>query len=220
MDSAAPLPSCFSGRPAGWWLPLSWAGPTRHLVSFDMGGTSDRCVRIEGGRPEVSYQRGIDGYPCRMPAVAVHTVPRGGAEASGSIRAAPCGLVLKVPARSSWPATEGEVSSRTVTDADWVIGRLSRDAPGRFDTARPRSSTTSLDPSGWAARHERAHHCARVEARMERAVRTVSVEEGANHVRQCCDSGVRRCRRMHATALAGRLEMTGCRRHSALRRSL
>ena len=128
MDIAAasrlPAAALLSG-PAGGVVASAALGQALgydRLISFDMGGTSTDVCRIEGGRPEVSYERAIDGYPCRLPSVAVHTVGAGG----GSIGWVDAGGALRVGPRSSG-ATPGPASYNrggsepAVTDANLIL---------------------------------------------------------------------------------------------------
>ena len=184
------------------------------LVSFDMGGTSTDVCRIEDGRPEVSYQRAVDGYPCRMPAVAVHTVGAGG----GSLAWIDPGGALRVGPQSAGahpgPACYGRGGVRaTVTDADLVAGRLSSETrlagsmPLDRDAARRAlaglAERLNIDENATALGVIDV-----VEAHMERAVRAVSVEEGADP-REAVLVAFGGAGGMHATALARRLEMAG-----------
>ncbi|MGI9647749.1 MAG: hydantoinase/oxoprolinase family protein, partial [Acidimicrobiia bacterium] len=68
-----------------------------HLISFDMGGTSTDVCRIDDLQPELSFEREIGGYPCRLPSVAIHTVGAGG----GSIGWIDSGGALRVGPRSA-----------------------------------------------------------------------------------------------------------------------
>lgn len=184
------------------------------LISFDMGGTSTDVCRIEGGRPEVSYQRAIEGYPCRMPAVAVHTVGAGG----GSEAWVDAGGALRVGPRSAGahpgPACYGRGGTTpTVTDADLIVGRLAAGTrlagSMRLDVEAGRRALADL--GGRIGLTEGATALGVidvVEAHMERAVRTVSVEEGADP-RAAMLVAFGGAGGMHATALARRLEMAG-----------
>ncbi len=183
------------------------------LVSFDMGGTSTDVCRIEGGRPEVSYQRAIDGYPCRMPAVAVHTVGAGGGstawiDSGGSLRVGP-----QSAGADPGPACYGRGGTEpTVTDADLVVGRLAANTllagSMRLDVEAARRAVAAL--AGQLELEESATALGMidvVESHMERAVRTVSVEEGADP-RSAVLVAFGGAGGMHATALARRLEMS------------
>lgn len=216
VQAAARLPAAvlLSG-PAGGVVASAALGRAlgyERLISFDMGGTSTDVCRIEGGRPEVYYERAIDGYPCRMPAVAVHTVGAGG----GSLAWVDPGGALRVGPRSAGadpgPVCYGRGGDvPTVTDADLVAGRLSADTPLagslRLDLQAAEASLERL-----AARLDVPPDTITlgiidvVEAHMERAVRTVSVEEGADP-RGAVLLAFGGAGGMHATALARRLEM-------------
>jgi N-methylhydantoinase A len=133
LEAAAALPAAIllSG-PAGGVVASAALGGLlgdRTLVSFDMGGTSTDVCRIEGGRPQIAYERAIDGFACRMPSVAIHTVGAGG----GSIAWVDPGGALRVGPASAgaWPgpACYGRGGTRaTVTDANVVLGRIDPDA--------------------------------------------------------------------------------------------
>lgn len=218
IDAAARLPAAalLSG-PAGGVVATaalgSAMGDTR-LIAFDMGGTSTDVCRIEGGVPEVSFERQVGGLACRMPSVAVHTVGAGG----GSIGWRDPGGALRVGPRSAGAVPGPACYDRggvepTVTDANVHLGRidprtlLAGSVPldaGRADTALAAlGATLGFTVSGVALGMLEV-----VEAHMERAVRAVSVEEGADPrpARLVAFGGAGG---LHATALARRLEMRG-----------
>jgi N-methylhydantoinase A len=218
VEEAARLPAAvlISG-PAGGVVAAASLGRALgrdHLVSFDMGGTSTDVCRIDLGRPEVSYERAIEGYPCRMPALAVHTVGAGG----GSLGWADSGGALRVGPRSAG-ARPGPACYRrgglgaTVTDAHVVLGRI--------DPAGLLAGRVALDPGAARKALERlggnvglsAEAVARgmvevVESHMQRAVRRVSVEEGSDP-RRAVLVAFGGAGGLHATALARRLDMAG-----------
>jgi N-methylhydantoinase A len=214
--AALPVATLLSG-PAGGVVAaaaLGTAAGRGSVVSFDMGGTSTDVCRIDGGRPEVTYERPIDGLPCRMPSVAVHTVGAGG----GSIAWVDGGGALRVGPRSAGavpgPAAYGRGGvAATVTDANIALGRMA--------TASPLAGTVILDHSAAVSALARVAEMAGitveraalgvievVEAHMERAIRTVSVEEGVDprHSALVAFGGAGG---LHATALARRLDMAG-----------
>jgi N-methylhydantoinase A len=185
-----------------------------HLVSFDMGGTSTDVCRIDGGRPEVSYERLIAGYPCRMPSVAIHTVGAGG----GSLAWIDEGGSLRVGPRSAGavpgPACYGHGGDEAaVTDANVVLGRI--DPAGRLAGSLPIrhelavaalaaiGSNLGLSPTEAALGVTTV-----VEEVMAGAIRTVSVEQGADP-RRAALVAFGGAGGLHATALARRLEMAG-----------
>ncbi|GBD85038.1 acetophenone carboxylase gamma subunit [bacterium BMS3Abin02] len=182
------------------------------LISFDMGGTSTDVCRVEHGRPESAYRRSIEGYPCLLPSVAVHTVGAGG----GSVAWVDSGGALRVGPRSAGaapgPASYGHGGTEaTVSDADLMIGRLAKHLAGgmalRLDLAKGavRRLAATLDLSSEATALGIVEV---VEAHMERAVRAVSVEEGADP-RSSVLVAFGGAGGMHATALARRLDMAG-----------
>lgn len=156
------------------------------VISFDMGGTSTDVCRIEGGVPEIAYERSVEGYVCRQASVAVHTVGAGGGslawvDAGGSLRVGPASAGAH-PGPVSYGRGGGDPA---VTDADVLLGRI----PGsteladglRLDTAAASDAIGRLGSRVGLGPLETAHGMIRiVESHMERAVRRVSVEEGAD----------------------------------------
>jgi N-methylhydantoinase A len=149
-----------------------------------------------------------------MPAVAVHTVGAGG----GSLAWIDPGGALRVGPESAGarpgPACYGRGGDETtVTDADLVICRLAPEmvlaGSLQLDGEAARQAVTGLadrlgiDPIATALGIVNV-----VEAHMERAVRTVSIEEGADP-RSAVLVAFGGAGGMHATALARRLEMAG-----------
>jgi N-methylhydantoinase A len=218
LEEAAALPAAIllSG-PAGGVVAAAALGRAlghEHLVSFDMGGTSTDVCRIEDGRPEVAYERAIDGYPCRLPAVAVHTIGAGG----GSLGWVDAGGALRVGPRSAGalpgPACYGRGGrAATVTDAHVVLGRLDPSAhlagSLEVDAAAARAAVERLGSEAGLERGEAALGMVEVvEAHMQRALRRVSVEQGADP-RQAVLVAFGGAGGLHGSALARRLEMAG-----------
>ena len=182
------------------------------VISFDMGGTSTDVCRIEDGRPELTYEREIDGQVVRMPSVAVHTVGAGG----GSIGWLDPGGALRVGPRSAGanpgPASYGRGGTEpAVTDADLALGRIDGALAGglRLDVGAAVRVLTALgDRGGLDAVGVAKGMLQVVEATMERAIRTVSVEEGADP-RPAVLVAFGGAGGLHASAIARRLEMAG-----------
>jgi N-methylhydantoinase A len=184
------------------------------LVSFDMGGTSTDVCRIVNGQPDVTYERAVDGFACRMPSVAVHTVGAGG----GSVAWRDTGGALRVGPTSAgaWPgpAAYGRGGTlATVTDANVVLGRfdghrtlagglaLHRDAAHDVTAILAAELDLPTDAAAWGMLQI-------VEAHMERAIRGVSVEQGADP-RGASLVSFGGAGGLHATALARALGMNG-----------
>ncbi len=218
IASAATLPAAIllSG-PAAGVVAAAAIGEVmgrRRLVSFDMGGTSTDVCRIENGRPEVLYERPVAGYPCRMPSVAIHTVGAGG----GSVAWVDGGGSLRVGPRSSGakpgPACYGHGGTEpTVTDANVVLGRinprgeLAGSLPVRADLAE-RAIAAIGARLGLPVAQTALGVVTVVEEIMAGAIRTVSIEQGADP-RQGYLVAFGGAGGLHATALARRLDMAG-----------
>jgi N-methylhydantoinase A len=101
----------------------------RHIISFDMGGTTAKTSLIKDFQPEVtsSYYVGgyITGHPMMLPVVDIVEVGNGG----GSIAWIDPGGGLKVGPQSAaavpGPACYGQGGAEpTVTDANLIVGRI------------------------------------------------------------------------------------------------
>ncbi|MBW2466245.1 MAG: hydantoinase/oxoprolinase family protein [Deltaproteobacteria bacterium] len=153
------------------------------LITFDMGGTSTD-VSLCDGRPTLTRDHKIDGYPIRIEVMDIHTVGAGG----GSLARIDPGGLLKVGPESAG-ARPGPIcygvggKELTVTDANLFLGRL---LPDRFmggamklqtqqvETAmKTLAEKLGLDPVATALGIIRI-----VNASMAKAVRAVSLERG------------------------------------------
>ena len=167
-----------TGRESGQQAP--------RIITFDMGGTSTDVALCPGRVPRTTESE-VAGLPLRLPVIDIHTVGAGG----GSLARVDAGGGLRVGPESAG-AVPGPVcyarggQQPTVTDANLVLGRL--DA-GQFLGG---SGAMELDVDAAAAAlaglgvrlgglsvHEAALGVIQVaNARMERALRRVSVERG------------------------------------------
>ena len=152
------------------------------IIAFDMGGTSTDVSLLDGTvRQRTEWT--IGGLPVKMPAIDIHTVGAGG----GSIARCDPGGALKVGPSSAGadpgPACYGRGEEPTVTDADLLLGRL---VPGAFlggrmalDVARAQRAVGRL-ARALRLDVERASDgvVQVVNAGMERAIRSISVERG------------------------------------------
>jgi N-methylhydantoinase A len=181
----------------------------RRVISFDMGGTSTDVCRIEDGRPQLTAGRTLDGVTCRLPSLAIHTIGAGG----GSLAWSDPGGALRVGPRSAGarpgPACYGfGGTDPTVTDANLIAGRLGTDQPLagglRLDEGAAAAALAGLGVGDQAA--AAAGVIEVVEVLMERAIRRVTVEEGADP-RQAALVAFGGAGGLHASALARRLEM-------------
>ncbi|MGP4104244.1 hydantoinase/oxoprolinase family protein, partial [Nonomuraea sp. KM90] len=89
-----------------------------NAICIDMGGTSFDVSLVVNGRPDVSAEARIEGYPVLMPIVNLHTIGAGG----GSIAYAEAGALRVGPESAGavpGPACYGRGGTRpTVTDAN------------------------------------------------------------------------------------------------------
>jgi N-methylhydantoinase A len=201
--------------PAGGVVAAAACGSSHgwnRIISFDMGGTSTDVCRIENGQPEVGSGLSYDGVVCRLPSVAVHTIGAGG----GSIGWRDQGGALRAGPRSAgaWPgpAAYGRGGDQpTVTDANLLAGRLGAERPlaghTSLDLVLASSALQRLAATFGMVMTEAADGILEViDAHMERAIRRVSIEQGADP-RQAPLLAFGGAGALHATGLARRLDM-------------
>ncbi|TML88513.1 MAG: hydantoinase/oxoprolinase family protein [Actinobacteria bacterium] len=154
-----------------------------NLICIDMGGTSFDVSLVVDGRPDVSTEASLEGFPLLMSVVNIHTVGAGG----GSIAHAEAGGLRVGP--ESAGADPGPACYRrggtqpTVTDANLVLGRVDPAwfAGGQMtldvEAARRAVATLAdelnLDPVELAE-----GICDVINAKMAQAIRTLTVEKG------------------------------------------
>jgi N-methylhydantoinase A/oxoprolinase/acetone carboxylase beta subunit len=146
-------------------------------VALDMGGTSTDVCLILDGEPAPAAQREVAGFTVRFPSLDVLTIGAGG----GSIATLDPGGALVVGPRSAGavpgPACYGEGGTEaTVTDANVAAGRIPPGAAFGGIALVPDLAQAALDRAGVTA----AGVISVVNANMERALRTVTVERGVD----------------------------------------
>jgi N-methylhydantoinase A len=154
-----------------------------NLICVDMGGTSFDVSLIVSGKPEVSTEASLDGFPLLMPIVNIHTIGAGG----GSIAYSEAGGLRVGPESAGadpGPACYGRGGQRpTVTDANVVLGRVD---PNSFaggsmtlDVAAAESAMNSLgEELGLDGVALAEGICDVANAKMAQAIRTLTVEKG------------------------------------------
>ncbi len=155
-----------------------------NVISLDMGGTSADVCLIHDFEAGIGYERDIAGFPVRLPIVDINTVGAGG----GSIAWFDRDGLLKVGPESAGadpgPACYGRGGAQaTVTDANFVLGRLSPDGliggRMRLDEAAARAALApAAERLGLAVEETALGVVGIVVATMVRAIRAVSVERG------------------------------------------
>lgn len=183
------------------------------VISFDMGGTSTDVCRISGGILSVGTGHHVAGRVNRVPSVPIRTIGAGG----GSVAWVDEGGALRVGPRSAGatpgPAVYGLGGAElTVTDANVLAGNIPSDlALGgtvQLDVAAGTEAAGRLAVSaGLDVDRAVSGVLDVVDAHMERALRSVSVEEGADP-RQSALVAFGGAGGLHASRLARRLGMT------------
>jgi N-methylhydantoinase A len=161
----------------------------RHIISFDMGGTTAKASLIKDFHPEVtsSYYVGgyVSGHPMMLPVVDIVEVGNGG----GSIAWLDPAGGLKVGPRSAGaapgPACYGRGgTSPTVTDANLIVGRIDPEyflgSGIRLQRAKAAQAITDgiADPLGLSLEEAALGILTIANFNMSLAVRAVSVEKG------------------------------------------
>ncbi|MGR6917760.1 hydantoinase/oxoprolinase family protein [[Actinomadura] parvosata] len=155
----------------------------RNVICVDMGGTSFDVSLVVDGRPDVSSEARIEGYPVLMPIVNLHTIGAGG----GSLAYAEAGALRVGPESAGavpGPACYGRGGTRpTVTDANVVLGRvdpawfagglMTLDAEAAGVAVAELAGELGLDPLALAE-----GICDVANAKMAQAIRTLTVEHG------------------------------------------
>jgi N-methylhydantoinase A len=183
----APVQTILSGPAGGVLGAQAQAGAAglRRCITFDMGGTSTDVALIEGAL-ELGWESEINGWPLRLPALAVHTVGAGG----GSLAWVDAGGALRVGPQSAGadpgPACYGNqhgVLRATVTDAHTVLGHIPQNWPLagslRLDHAAAQAAVAQVAKQARLPLEQAAEGILRVaEAVMARAVQHISLQRG------------------------------------------
>ncbi|NDL63927.1 hydantoinase/oxoprolinase family protein [Acerihabitans arboris] len=211
---AFPARTVLSGPAAGVTgaLAIGQLAGYRDIITFDMGGTSTDVSLINGGRPQVSTEAVIHGYPLKLPMLDIHTVGAGG----GSIAHIDAGGLLKVGPRSAGadpgPICYGRGNTEaTVTDANVVLQVLNPThlLNGRLPIDRRRSveAITRLGLElGLDVMQTAQGIISIVVANMAKAIRVISVERGYDP-RHFVMFGFGGAGPIHASRLARALDM-------------
>ena len=154
----------------------------RKILGFDMGGTSTD-VSLADGAPRETTESVVDGLPIRVPMLDIHTVGAGG----GSIARVDAGGLLRVGPQSAGadpgPACYGKGTQATVTDAHVVLGRIDAQqllgGAMAIDVERSQLAVGAIARQlGMEVEAAAAGILRIANANMERAIRSVSVEQG------------------------------------------
>lgn len=146
-------------------------------VTLDMGGTSTDVGLVLGGHPAPAAEREVGGFTVRFPSLDVLTIGAGG----GSIASIDTGGALVVGPRSAGaepgPACYGRGGTEpTVTDANVVAGRITDGSEMGGLVLRRDLALAALEQAGVTADGV----ISVVNANMERALRTATIERGVD----------------------------------------
>jgi N-methylhydantoinase A len=154
------------------------------IIGFDMGGTSTDVFLADSALrgAELTRESVVAGVPVGVPMLDIHTAGAGG----GSIARFDAGGLLRVGPESAGaepgPICFGRGTLPTVTDANFLLGRLDVESflGGGVELHRQRTEQLMHDHKGpLATAVEFAAGIVRVvETQMEKAIRVISIERG------------------------------------------
>jgi N-methylhydantoinase A len=186
-----PVRTILSG-PAGGVLGAQYVAAAAgfpRVISFDMGGTSTDVALLDGA-PRTTNEAVVAGLPVAVPVLDIHTVGAGGGslarfDKAGALRVGP-----ESAGADPGPACYGRGERATVTDAQFLLGRISAEGflggEFRLDAARARRALESLlreAPRTAGTRVRAVEDLAQgivdvANAAMEKAIRVISIERG------------------------------------------
>ena len=174
--------------PAAGAISIAYLGEIigcKKLIGFDMGGTSSDISVIIDGKPRLTTEGVIGGYPFRLPIVDINTIGAGG----GSIAWMDVARGLHVGPQSAG-AVPGPVcygrggKEPTVTDANLCLGRINEKffLGGEIVLDKNASEKTILEKIGAPLSKNLAEACQGIldvtNSNMLRAIRVSSMERG------------------------------------------
>ncbi|MDP6707179.1 MAG: hydantoinase/oxoprolinase family protein [Alphaproteobacteria bacterium] len=186
-DSIGLGAGCVLSGPAGGIAGARYAADVtgvRDLITFDMGGTSSDIALLDGGEPNYSSDRSVEGTRVALPSIDIHTIGAGG----GSIADVEIGGILRVGPESAGsdpgPACYSRGGTRaTTTDANVILGFYDPEAflGGRitFDGEGARRAVDEIADELGVATVEAAEGIQRViNTQMAEGIRVVAVRAG------------------------------------------
>jgi N-methylhydantoinase A len=186
----------------------------RHLITYDMGGTSTDVCLVEDLQPALTTEQHIAGLPNRTPQIEINSIGAGG----GSVAWLDAGGALRVGPRSAGadpgPACYARGGTEpTITDANLVLHRVAGDLPlageVALDEARAQRALQALRARvpGLADEAALAEGIVRIAvARMVGAIKEVSIAKG-HDPRDFALVAYGGAGPMHAALIAAELEM-------------
>ena len=185
LAAAEPVRTVLSG-PAGGVVGacrVAQGAGFNRIIGFDMGGTSTDVFLADSAKgAERTRESVVAGVPIGVPMLDIHTAGAGG----GSIARFDAGGMLRVGPESAGadpgPICFGRGERATVTDANFLLGRLDAESflGGSVKLDRERALRRMNEQKGALASVEEfaAGILRVVETQMEKAIRVISVERG------------------------------------------
>ncbi len=187
-DSARerPLQTLLSGPVGGTMglVALARALERPNLIGIDMGGTSFDVSLVIGGKPDVSTETSLEGFPLLMPIANIHTIGAGGGslayDEAGGLRVGPesagadPGPCLLRPRRHAPHGHRRQPGARPHRPRD-----VRRRAACQLDPGAAARAVASLGAEFGLGGQELAEGIVGViNAKMAQAIRTLTVEQG------------------------------------------
>jgi N-methylhydantoinase A len=185
VAKANPIQTLLSGPVGGavGGVTLAETGGYENLVLIDMGGTSFDVSMVIKGRPDVTTETDLEGFPVLTPMVNIHTIGAGGGSIAwleeGGLRVGPASA-----GADPGPACYGRGGTEsTVTDANVTLGRIDPDHfLGGNMRLHPERSIDSVrriaDRLGLPVVETAEGICDVANAKMADAIRQITVRKG------------------------------------------
>jgi N-methylhydantoinase A len=180
------------------------------IISIDVGGTSADVCLTRGGRPEVTVEGRVGGFPMELPMLDVHTIGAGGGSIAWITGAGGLAVGPRSAGAEPGPACYGHGGREpTVTDANLILGRLPSHLLGGEIALDVEAATRAIEeqvarPLGLSLIDAAAGIVAIANNNMIGAIRAVSIARGLDP-RDYTLAAFGGAGPLHAVALAGAL---------------
>jgi len=154
-----------------------------NLIGVDMGGTSYDVSMVVDGRPDISSEVNLEGFPILTPMVNIHTIGAGGGSIAwieaGGLRVGPMSA-----GADPGPACYGNGGEKpTITDANVVLGHLDPEGflGGKMildKEAAVKAVRTVAEPLGMTVEETAQGVCDIADAKMADAIRQLTIRKG------------------------------------------
>ncbi len=154
-----------------------------NLIGVDMGGTSYDVSLVVDGKPDISSEVHLEGFPILVPMVNIYTIGAGGGSIAwieaGGLRVGP-----QSAGADPGPACYSRGGTQpTITDANTALGRLVPDGflggGMRLDKEAAIKAVASIaTPLGMSVNEAAEGICAIADAKMADAIRQLTIRKG------------------------------------------